>query len=651
MHICACNIYLGVMYYRNILYFLKVLITREDGVTILKKSDGSTITEHANGTRITIYQKIQSITSSSVMIESPGFASVSYATKCHVDFPDGSQITCSNAGGYTIQMEGNYWLEVNPDGLSQCRLQPNLSSYIFHMDHTGTSDILKVMHHVSGVKCLVNTEGNASIEKEHYIPAHPAYLPHYFVVPSSGLPYQILSVEEMESYISEAKSIPHTTIHEHVTTEFEGKAITVLEPLQHMSSTLPYKKESLIPSNLASDSSNWDASTTGLVTQKRFGVGVGNGLSIKCNENNENIPESQLCNNLKCRQFVHIKEVTGSVCAQVFNGLAKYLVAKNEAQITANDNLPMDYRKNAEKRAQNNLKVQWLSRMVNNALQVQQRSEPTASNTLVSHKTPTPEEPFGKKMCVKNNFSEIETHKLALRNHSVPQYFESSAVHKVGSQSPDMAELTLKLAHSKCSSKLPRIGDDFSLPSTPSTLQSASITLPPAGADSPFSDICENGIISPSPSKVRPAHPTPNHSQGMCSPTNVRPTNPTPFHASRQHSPSSSSSVQTRAGGNPMESTHPSHRHTDVTASDEVTHHDVTCLFATAGDQEANTLKVISEKTISKNEIEKQAINKKRKAKSPQPNTFGAKVKYKVSDVYAHTYISASFHRVYWFYN
>ena len=60
-----------------------------------------------------------------------------------------------------------------------------------------------------------------------------------------------------------------------------------------------------------------------------------------------------------------------------------------------------------------------------------------------------------------------------------------------------------------------------------------------------------------------------------------------------------------------MERTHPSHHGTGVTASDEVTHHDVACLFATVGAQEVKTLQVISETPVSKNEIEKQEMTKK----------------------------------------
>ena len=60
------------------------------------------------------------------------------------------------------------------------------------------------------------------------------------------------------------------------------------------------------------------------------------------------------------------------------------------------------------------------------------------------------------------------------------------------------------------------------------------VTLPLAGIDSPLILVIFVNMVyitSPSPSKVKPAHPTPNHSQGMCSPTNVQPTSPTPFHA------------------------------------------------------------------------------------------------------------------------
>ena len=133
---------------------------------------------------------------------------------------------------------------------------------------------------------------------------------------------------------------------------------------------------------------------------------------------------------------------------------------------------------------------------------------------------------------------QAERHRQALRNHTVPLYFDSDKGQQfLRSQSPDMSMLALQLAQPKRHAGAHQnTGSEASHSSTPSTLQSASIVLQPVGADSP--DVGEVDTLSlSSVSKIRPAHPTPDHAQGLHTPTNVRPTNPTPFHANRVHSP------------------------------------------------------------------------------------------------------------------
>ena len=527
------------------------MINREDSVIMLKMPDGSIITEHADGTRITAVTNNQSVLSE-VIAECPGFARVTFTQCCCIEFPDESQITCSSAGGYTIEMNGNYRIEVNPNGQSQCILQPEPSSCTFTLDHTGRNDLLEVTNRISGMKFSVNQEGIATTSQEKSIPAHDAYSPRYFVVPANGFAYQLLHHNEMDSFLSNIQDKPHTTVHQTTTPESEGQAMTVLEALwQQTPTSLPYKRNNLTPQNLTSNLTHkGHTSVDEVVQRKRFGVGVGKALSIRSNQSERAVQQVAMPNSLKCRQFLCFQQVTGTIRHQIYDGLAKYLATKVEIQQKADDTLPFDMRDSSERGSAHGLTSQWLAMLANNALvqkslEAQEQKQATFSSASNNTQMPIMSIPPEMVSGVTQDRKEAEQYRKALQDHAVPPYFESN----VGQQShiSQMNGCTQNLVHPKSPLQPVHPVNELSRSSTPSTLNSASVTLPPVGAESPLcSEIGEVDVTSlSSMNKIRPAHPTPDHAQGTCTPTSVRPTNPTPLHASRTHSPSSSVISQT----------------------------------------------------------------------------------------------------------
>lgn len=528
----------------TVLIRFQVLINREDNVTMLSRPDGSFVTEHADGTRITTaVHRNDPSTPLEVMAECPGFARVTHtkSRQCLVHFPDGSKVVASSAGHYTVEKKDEFQLEVKPGGESQCSLQPaEPNAYSFVMDHTGVNNLLVARSKASKIEFSVNQEGVPTVSHEGTIPPHPAFLPRYFVVPSNGNPYQILSQKEMDSFLAAVECQPNTTIVKgEPVPGFEGTTVAVMEALQSKNpAIMPYKNGSIIPKNLSLNPTQ--NNQTNLSRGKRqFGVGVGRALSIQASTKKEIMQKVEVPTALKCRQFVSL-DLKDSLRNQICSGLAGYIDCRQQQQSTADGLLPVDLRDASEKEAANSLKSEWLTKMSEEILGQALQDIQHQSTLKVDSKVDLQDSDMHNTKAlsgIKQDLQQAMQHQQALRNRTVPLYFESDDGQQfLRSQSPDMNELALQLAQPKA--QCDATSEDSS---TPSTLQSASIVLQPTTADSP--DVGEIDAVSlSSMSKIRPAHPTPDHAQGMHTPTNVRPTNPTPFHAANraQHSPAPS---------------------------------------------------------------------------------------------------------------
>ena len=537
-----------------------MLISREDNVTLLQCQDGSFVAQHSDGTRITT--TLSSLTSSSslpeIMVECPGFARVTHnatqSRQCLVEFPDGSQVLASTNGSYSVEREGEYCLKVDSSGTSRCQLQPTEpGAYEFSVDHTGTGDILVAKNKKSRDKVSVTRDGVPSVSSSSStLPPHPSFSPRYFVVPSQALPYRILSKTELDEVISAAEGEPGTTlVRGEPVPGFEGTTVAIMRPLQEENpAIMPYKNGSIVPKNL-SLAHAVERGKGRVNGRKRFGVGVGKSLHILPISPPEVDSEkrSEAARAIECRQFVIFDQFDETMHGKILSGLTRYISWREQERQREDDLLPVDSREPSEQTTAQDLKAEWLARnILSQALQElnQQQHQETSSECVTSDKEVVGVEgpPITLLGGVRRDLEQAEQDRTALRYHTVPQYFDSDQGQQfLRTQSPDMTTLAKQLAQ-------PRIlpPGDPSHSSTPSSLQSASIVLRPlGGANSP--DVGDIDTVSVgSASKIRPAHPTPDHARGLGSPTDVRPKNPTPFRADRL-APSPAFSIISQPGG------------------------------------------------------------------------------------------------------
>ena len=512
---------------------------------MLESPDGSFVAEHADGTRITTaaVRPCDPSTPPEVTVECPGFARVTHTPtrRCLVQFPDGSTVIGSGDGSYTVERAADYRLEVDPSGLATCLLhQPaeSSSAYTFILDHTGSGDLLRAKSKRSRATFSVDRDGVPSVSCGGTIPPHPAFFPRYFVVPSAGSPYQILSRSEVNSYVSEMESRPDATVvRGEPVPGFEGTTIAVMKSLKEENpAIMPYKNGSIIPSNL-SLAPAVESRKTLTSGRKRFGVGVGKSLHIlpPTHREGEAVPR-QTPRILQCRQFVVLDQFNETLRGEVCDCLASYLSSREEQGRTEDRLLPVDPRELSEVRASRDIQAEWLAKMAGDILSLAlqdalQSTDPTPACGGEREKEEEVNDSTRVLDGIRRGLEEAERHREALRNHTVPKYFNSDQGREfLCSQSPDMAALASQLAQPRSRTLTrPHDSSDPSHSSTPSSLQSASIVLRPGGVDSPDLDAVSVSSVS----KIRPAHPTPDHARGFGTPTDLRPKNPTPFGADR----------------------------------------------------------------------------------------------------------------------
>ena len=529
------------------------MINREDNVTMLKSPDGSFVAEHADGTRITttVHPKDPSLPLE-VMAECPGFSRVTHTAskQCFIHFPDGSKVVASTTGHYCIENGEEYKLEIRSRGDCHCVLQPAQSTaYTFTLDHTRGSNILVAKNKQSRVEYSVSHDGIPAVSHDEMIPPHPAFLPRYFIVPSTGDPCQILSQTEMTSFLTAAETQPNTTtvVKGVPVPGFEGATVSVMKALRsEMPAILPYKHGSIVPKNLSLNPGRKSNPNTAN-GKRRFGVGVGKSLSILTNTNEKTVPQKEIPTALQCRQFVSFEQFNELSRQRIREGLAAYVASRQQQQTAHNDLLPVDLRDATERKAAQALKSEWLTKVSGDIVRLALRDVHQQNAQVMDPDIPDKEPSKIKPADVlKQDLEQAELDQQALRNHTVPLYFDSEKGKQfLRSQSPDMNQLALQLARPKppYAAQHNSTLSEASHSSTPSTLQSASIILQPVNGDSP--DVGEVDTVSVSSvSKVRPAHPTPDHARGLHTPTDVRPTNPTPSHANRLHSPAASLASQ-----------------------------------------------------------------------------------------------------------
>ena len=538
-------------------------------MTLLYRPDGSCIAEHSDGTRFTTcLSPLQKTATSSptekpteIVVECPGFAQVVYHSEsrnCKLHFPDGSEVACSRDGSYTVSKLHDYLLQIASSGKAVFTptegMQQGKPTSTFTIDHTGSSEILNGSD-LSGNTFIVDREGQGSVNLGggSEIPKHPAFDPRYFVVHADGTSFELLKDDNVSSVIMKAKSNTRAVVlHEGVPSEPHSTSTTVLEPCEGGGKPclVPYEEESIVPVNLRA--SQFDSTHSGDVIQKvngvlpglqgregklkkkKFGVGIGKGLIIGSYEKPPATKSYIQPEAIQFRQFLHMQPVSNSLRMQLLSGITAYTKWCQKQEQEGESVQPVDERDDEEKLAAEELQVKWHSHLTNEAvmqkteLPTKYKQEVTKESDQISTKPVTKiHKATGVNETVKWELEEVKATRQALRHHHIPPYFESEdGKQYLRSQSPDLKFLASKLAHPRHNSKQSASGH-----STPSTLHSASMTIPHEELESPTqSEIDDVGPVS-SLSNLRPSHPTPDHAQGNATPTELRPTNPTPSHA------------------------------------------------------------------------------------------------------------------------
>uniref|UniRef100_H2YTD8 Sperm-associated antigen 17 n=1 Tax=Ciona savignyi TaxID=51511 RepID=H2YTD8_CIOSA len=129
---------------------------------------------------------------------------------------------------------------------------------------------------------------------------------------------------------------------------------------------------------------------------------------------------------------------------------------------------------------------------------------------------------------LRRGIEEEKAGRLALKNHDVPSYFDSPIGHAwLMTQANDVKTMNLSRDPRKDGSEARMSEDRGRSTSSSSPLpEKSQHSTPTIGSSAP-------GLVSDTPSKMRPTNPTPAHASGKGTPTGVRPDNPTPFAAAQ----------------------------------------------------------------------------------------------------------------------
>ena len=517
----------------------EVLITRDDGVTVLKRPNNTVIAEFPDGSRVTssfdddTHNRCRKVT-----IECPGFARVTFnrQTNCFVSFPDGAEIHCSNQGCYAVKKDKYFSFEITSEGEAVFKAPSKAAaikgSEVCTLNKRGTPEILNATDS-AGNKFTVDLKGERTVaaSPNSSIPMDEAFKPRYFVIQQDETAYELLEADYVEHALTAARQDSRAAVIEDgVTGESQVKATTLVQPVdvQTRCHALPYLEDSIVPVNLRLGSvvteSKKETQQNGKTVKKKFGVSTGRGLTIGRNEKVPSQPKPVHPDALAFRQFIKVGHSYNSLKDKVLEKVSSFR-QWSQQQEQQNDHLQLtDERSDTEKECAEALKMNFQSidksKMHHSYVRLclTPKEEPPARTPELSQLGSEFIEEATKEL------EEAELIKEALRQKQILPYFKSEEGRQyLCTNPPDMSSLAARLAQPK-----PTIENPASSCSTPSTLQSTSLLLPLVDADSPTQS--ELGPVR-SLSKIRPAHPTPDHAQGGSTPTELRPTNPTPSQA------------------------------------------------------------------------------------------------------------------------
>lgn len=480
----------------------------------MKKPDGSTIVEHADGTRIT-----SKPSASLLVIEHPLFATTTYLEgQCVLNVSPEIEITCKLKGEYILANQSKkYQLSIASNGDTQ---YTSHGSGSYKINHTNSTSVLSATDSAS-IIYTVDTDGGIQVTNDNTelnIPIN--FQPHFFILQSDGLCYEIHSKTRFNSILNVAQELPEALVRSEELDQCpHSSSTTIVLPVSNEEKLLfPYQQETIIPQNLQTIHTGSTTSATATVT-KPFGVGVGRALDIGGYKPPKPV---QAIEQPKCLKYRHFIQLNESLQEKMKSSLIKYLIWREEKENIEDQALPSEdqMKEVSEQLHESVLSFKGLSSPADLLSYYRNSIE---NQNVSSSPTQKKDSQFPNKMdLLKQDVEDAEAMKSTIREKVFPPYFQSKdGVAFLHSNTSESHPLSKKLVSFETLSTdvLPlKASEDF----TPLSAVPNSIFDPDTSSGS------EQISSTASFTKIRPSNPTPNHAQGDGSPTPVRPANPVP---------------------------------------------------------------------------------------------------------------------------
>ncbi|CAI9738928.1 Hypothetical predicted protein [Octopus vulgaris] len=505
----------------------QTMMTRDDNVILISEPSGKTTVEHQDGTRITSYfEKVymtencktsysnyENITMAMfAMVECPSFATIKFNIKTqenHTMVGNGTIINVFSNGflrmlfgsSLTSEMlklglDGSFiYTNVNGENQQSRSNPPTESTYYFKHN----SNIICETTDTKGNAFYVNYKGEKEIVKETSENNNQdkfregiQHSPRYFILHRDGCVDELLNKNVVNDFVEDTEQHPAAIVLKDVFQDNSGMSgITYLRPIQKSASdnwVVEYECNTIIPPGFLENS------------------------ETLCHVKSTDHQIKKCPNLLETRQFTQYEDLDKDLQQRVHQGLYKYIYYKFQRHFQLENLTVFDTRRAAEKAKAKSIEayVQQLSTLhsqhiMNNENDVKKMYESAVNQgqTIVEIESVISEPPVEKEKS--QNYCYDESIRKALRNKTIPNYFESVFGKTfLANQEEEKLDYELK-SHCIFNGIAEEPAEEESSPTVTSEIAEAE-----------------------SPHGVRPVNPSPAHASGTASPTIVRPTNPTP---------------------------------------------------------------------------------------------------------------------------
>eukprot|EP00106_Octopus_bimaculoides_P000958 XP_014768400.1 PREDICTED: sperm-associated antigen 17-like isoform X1 [Octopus bimaculoides] len=504
----------------------QTMMTRDDNVILISEPSGKTTVEHQDGTRITSYfEKVymsenckasysnyENITMAMfAMVECPSYATIKFNIKTqenHTMIGNGTIINVFSNGFLRMLFGSSLTSEMLKLGLDgsfiytnvigenqQSKCNPPIES-TYYFKHN--SNIICETTDVKGNTFYVNYKGEKEIVKEarennddNKFREGIQHSPRYFILHRDGCVDELLNKNVVDDFVEDTEQQPTATVLKDIFQDNSGMSgITYLKPIQKNASdnwVVEYECNTIIPPGFLENS------------------------ETLCNVKSTDHQIKKCPNLLETRQFTQYEDLDKDLQRRVHRGLYNYIYYKFQRHFQLENLTVFDTRKAEEEAKAKSIEayVQQLPElhsqhiMNNDNVKKMYENAMNQGQTIVEVESVFNEPPVEKEKS--QNYCYDESIRKALRNKTIPNYFES-VFGKTFLANQEEEKLDEELKNHCIFNGIAEEPEE----------EDSSLTV--------TSDIAE----AETPQGLRPINPSPAHASGNASPTSVRPTNPTP---------------------------------------------------------------------------------------------------------------------------